>query len=119
MSHAVHPAAAATHLPAFLTGPGEMDWLMIAMGIFLVIFTLATAILYLRLHALPDRIAHKKVQLQIVCVLGLLAMFTHMHIFWIAGLLLALVDIPDFISPIKRIVGATEKIADASKMVPR
>ena len=81
MSQAIHPAAASTHLPAFLTGPGETDWLLIATGAFLVIFTLAIGILYFRLHALPDRIAHNKVQLQFVCVLGLLAMFTHMHIF--------------------------------------
>lgn len=113
MSEAIHPAAASTHLPAFLTGPGGTDWLLVAMGIFLVIFVLAIGILYLHLHVLPDRIAHNKMQLQIVCVLGLLAMFTHMHIFWIAGLLLALVDIPDFITPLKRMVSAMEKIADA------
>ena len=53
-------------------------------------------VLYFRLHALPERFAHKKVQFEIVCVLALLAMFTHMHIFWIAGLLLALIDFPDF-----------------------
>ncbi|WP_293802585.1 hypothetical protein [uncultured Bosea sp.] len=119
MSDIVHPAAASTHLPSFLTGPGETDWLMIAVGISLVIFTLATGILYLRLHALPDRIAHNKIQLQVVCVLGLLAMFTHMHIFWIAGLLLAFVDIPDLIGPIKRIVAATEVIAGASINHPK
>jgi len=67
-------------------------------------------IIYLRLHALPDQLAHQKVQLQIVCVLGLLAMFTHMNIFWVAGLLLALVDFPDFTS-FKRIAGSVEKIA--------
>lgn len=99
MSQPVHPAAASTHLPAFITAPGETDLLMIAMGMFLLLFTLAVGILYLRLHALPDRFAHHKVQFEIVCVLGLLAMFTHMHIFWIAGLLLALIDIPDFITP--------------------
>ncbi len=115
MSQAIHPAAASTHLPAFLTGPGETDWLLVAMGFFLVIFVLAIGILYLHLHVLPDRIAHNKVQLQIVCVLGLLAMFTHMNIFWIAGLLLALVDIPDFITPLKRIVAATETIAGVKR----
>ena len=47
----------------------------------------------------------------IVCVLALLAMFTHMHIFWIAGLLLALIDFPDFSTPLRRIAGSTEKIA--------
>ena len=42
--------------------------------------------------------AHKsqKLQFEIVAVLGLLALFTHIHLFWIAGLLLALVDLPDF-----------------------
>ena len=36
--------------------------------------------------------AHKsqKLQFEIVAVLGLLALFTHVHLFWIAGLLLAL-----------------------------
>lgn len=115
MSQPVHPAAASTHLPAFITAPGETDLLMIAMGMFLLLFTLAVGILYLRLHALPDRFAHHKVQFEIVCVLGLLAMFTHMHIFWIAGLLLALIDIPDFITPLKRIAGATEMIADQAR----
>mgnify|MGYP001551198383 CR=1 FL=1 len=85
MSQAIHPAAASTHLPAFLTGPGETDWLLVAMGFFLVIFVLAIGILYLHLHVLPDRIAHNKVQLQIVCVLGLLAMFTHMNIFCVVA----------------------------------
>ena len=42
--------------------------------------------------------AHKsqKLQFEIVAVLGLISLFTHMHIFWIAGLLLALIDLPDF-----------------------
>ena len=68
-------------------------------------------IFYFRLHALPERFAHNKVQLEIVCVLALLAMFTHMHIFWIAGLLLALIEFPDFSTALKRIAGSTEKIA--------
>lgn len=116
VGQSVHPAAASTHLPAFITAPGETDWLMIAMGLFLLLFVLAVGILYLRLHALPDRLAHNKVQLEVTCVLGLLAMFTHMHIFWIAGLLLALIDIPDFITPFKRIAGATETIADRAEV---
>ena len=60
---------------------------------------------------LPERFAHKKVQFDIVCVLALLAMFTHRHIFWIAGLLLALIDFPDLSGLLKRIAGSTEKIA--------
>jgi hypothetical protein len=58
--------------------------------------------------------AHKsqKIQFEIVAVLGLLALFTHIHAFWIAGLLLALIDVPDFGSFLGRIAGSVEKIAD-------
>jgi hypothetical protein len=44
-------------------------------------------------------------------VLGLLALFTHEHIFWVAGLLLALVDLPDWGSPLRRMAGSLEKMA--------
>ena len=59
---------------------------------------LAIGLLFLRLHTLPERIAHKghKLQFEIVAVLGLLALFTHVHLFWVIGLLLALIDMPDF-----------------------
>ena len=76
-----------------------------------MLFTVMVGILYFRLHALPEQFAHNKIQFQIVCVLALIAMFTHMHIFWIAGLLLALIDFPDFSTALKRIAGSTEKIA--------
>jgi hypothetical protein len=46
-----------------------------------------------------------------MCALALIAMFTHMHIFWIAGLLLAMIDFPDLATPLKRIAGSTGKIA--------
>jgi hypothetical protein len=84
---------------------------MVVMAMILVLFTLLIGIFYFRLHALPDRFAHQKMQFEIVCVLGLIAMFTHMHVFWIAGLLLALIDFPDFSTPLNRIAGSTEKIA--------
>ena len=84
---------------------------MVVMAIILLLFVLMVGVLYFRLHALPERFAHKKVQFEIVCVLALLAMFTHMHIFWIAGLLLALIDFPDFSGLFRRIAGSTEKIA--------
>ena len=60
--------------------------------------------------------AHKsqKLQFEIVAVLGLLALFTHMHIFWVVGLLLALIDLPDFGTPLRRIAGSLEKIAGIS-----
>ena len=68
---------------------------------------------FLTLHTLPERMAHKshKLQFEIVAVLGLLALFTHMHIFWVAGLLLALIDLPDFSGWSGRIATSVEKIA--------
>ena len=112
----IHPAAS-DHLPAFITAPGETDVLMVVMAIILLLFVLMVGVLYFRLHALPERFAHKKVQFEIVCVLALLAMFTHMHIFWIAGLLLALIDFPDFSGLLRRIAGSTEKIATTERGV--
>ncbi|MBA1158903.1 hypothetical protein H0S73_22640 [Microvirga sp. Marseille-Q2068] len=44
-------------------------------------------------------------------MLGLLALFTHIQAFWVAGLLLALIDIPDFGNPLRRIAGSLERIA--------
>ena len=112
MAATINPAAP-HHLPAFIAAPGETDVLMVVMAVFLVIAVLAVGLLFLRLHTLPERMAHKshKLQFEIVAVLGLLALFTHMHIFWVAGLLLALIDIPDFGWPLRRIAGSLEKIA--------
>jgi hypothetical protein len=109
---AAHPAAT-QHLPSFITAPGETDALMVVMVIILVLSVLGFGLLFLRLHTLPERIAHRghKLQFEIVAVLGLLALFTHMHIFWVAGLLLALIDLPDFGTPLNRIAGSTEKMA--------
>ncbi|MDB5570238.1 MAG: hypothetical protein JWN93_1421 [Hyphomicrobiales bacterium] len=105
--------AALQHLPAFITGPGETDVLMVVMTIFLALAVLTVGLLFLRLHTLPERIAHRshKLQFEIVAVLGLLALFTHMHIFWVAGLLLALIDVPDFGGRLDRIAGSLEQIA--------
>jgi len=105
------------HLPFYLARPGETDWLMIVMGIFLILAVLGIGNLYLHLHSLPERMAHKgqKLQFEIVAVLGLIALFTHIHIFWIAALLLALVDLPDFSTPLTSIAGSVERIADSEK----
>jgi len=102
------------HLPFYIAKPGETDVLMIVMGVFLILTVLAIGNIYLHLHSLPERMAHKgqKLQFEIVAVLGLISLFTHMHIFWIAGLLLALVDLPDFSTPLSSIAGSVEKIAD-------
>src|SRR5262245_3749822 len=96
MADTLHPTAT-HHLPMFITPPGETDVLMVVVAIILLLSVLGFGVFFFRLHTLPERIAHRthKLQFEIVAVLGLIALFTHMHIFWIAGLLLALVDIPD------------------------
>jgi hypothetical protein len=111
-SAGAHPAAT-QHLPSFITAPGETDVLMVAMVIILIVSVVAFGVLFLRLHTLPERIAHRghKLQFEVVAVLGLLALFTHMHIFWVVGLMLALVDLPDFGTPLNRIAGSTERMA--------
>jgi hypothetical protein len=112
LSTSVHPAAP-HQLPFFVPGADGSDTLLTVMGIFLVVMVAIVGVLFLRLHTLPERMAHKsqKLQFEIVAVLGLIALFTHMHIFWIAGLLLALIDLPDFSSPLRRIAGSAEKVA--------
>src|SRR5690348_6931573 len=96
MPESLNPAAS-DPLPSFITPPGDSDTLMVVMAVFLGIAVLSFGILFLRLHTLPERIAHRshKIQFEIVAVLGLISLFTHMHIFWIIGLLLALIDLPD------------------------
>jgi hypothetical protein len=112
MAASLHPAAP-HDLPAFIAAPGGTDVLMVVMGVFLIIAVLAVGLLFLRLHTLPERMAHKshKIQFEIVAVLGLLALFTHIHAFWVAGLLLAMIDLPDIGWPLRRMAGSLERIA--------
>ena len=108
----LHPAGP-HHLPGFITAPGDTDTLMVGVGIFLIGAVLMVGIFYLHLHSLPERMAHKsqKFQFEIVAVLCLLALFTHNHLFWVIGLFLAMIDLPDFSTPLRRIAGSVEKMA--------
>jgi hypothetical protein len=112
VSESLHPNAP-HHLPSFITAPGDTDVLMVVVGIVLVVAVLAVGNIYLHLHTLPERMAHKsqKLQFEIVAILGLLALFTHVHLFWVAGLFLAMIDLPDFSTPLRRIAGSVEKLA--------
>lgn len=112
LSESIHPAAP-HHLPGFITAPGDTDVLMVAVGIFLIVAVLAVGNFYLQLHSLPERMAHKsqKFQFEVVAVLCLLALFTHNHLFWVIGLFLAMIDLPDFSTPLRRIAGSVEKMA--------
>jgi hypothetical protein len=112
MSKSLHPAAT-HHIPAFITAPGETDVLLVVMAAVLLLAILGFGVLFLRLHSLPEQMAHRshKLQFELVAVLCLISLFTHQHIFWIAGLLLAMVDLPDFGTPLNRIAGSAEKLA--------
>lgn len=101
------------HLPFFITPPGQTDVLYNITMIFVIAMIVLTGVIFLTIHSLPERMAHKtkKIQLDIVAVLCLLALLTNEHILWLAALLLAYIDFPDFITPITRIARATEAIA--------
>ena len=119
MSEPIHPAEI-HHLPPFVTAPGETDGLLVAMAIFLLVAVIGIGLVYFKLHALPEQLAHRgqKVQFQLVAVLALLALFTHNHAFWIAGLLLALVPLPDFTTPLSSIATSLERIAGRPEPAP-
>jgi len=112
VSESIHPNAP-HHLPSFITAPDDTDVLMVGVGIFLIVAVLAVGNFYLHLHSLPERMAHKsqKFQFEIVAVLGLLSLFTHNHLYWVIGLFLAMIDLPDFSTPLRRIAGSVEKMA--------
>jgi hypothetical protein len=112
MSAEVNPIAI-HHMPIFITPPGQTDVLMVVTAAFLLIAVVAFGVLFLRLHSLPERMAHRghKLQFEIVAVMCLIALFTHIHAFWIAALLLALIDIPDVGAWMGRIAGGVERIA--------
>lgn len=106
----LHPMAA-EHLPAFITAPGETDILFNVTVVVVIVMIFVIGTLYLRLHSLPEQIAHSgtKTQFTLVGVLALLALFTHNNIYWVAALVLALVKLPDFSTPLDRIADALER----------
>jgi hypothetical protein len=110
MSAEMNPFAPHT-LPWFVTAPGATDTLYVITTIIVIISVVMLGVFFFWLHSLPERMGHKKLQFEIVAILGLISLFTHMHIFWVIGLLLAVIDLPDLIGPLRRIAGATEKIA--------
>lgn len=115
MAEELHPIAT-HHLPPFVTPPGETDVLFVAMAVFVLLAVVGIGVFYFKLHALPEHLAHsgQKVQFQIVAVLALLALFTHNHGFWIAALLLALIPLPDFTTPLTSIAHSLNKIAEGA-----
>ena len=116
MSDPVQHPMAPHHLPFFVPGTDGSDGLMVGTGIFLIVTIFWVGTLYWKLHSMPERMAHKsqKLQFEIVAVLGLISLITHLHIFWVAGLLLAMIDLPDFGTPMRSMADSVERIADAT-----
>jgi hypothetical protein len=108
----INPAAG-QHLPFFITAPGESDVLFNVMTVVVLLCIVLIGVFYFRIHALPEHIAHRttKLQYELVAVLALLSLFTHNHAFWIAGLLLALVQLPDFTTPLTGMADSLARIA--------
>ena len=106
------------HLPWFVTPPGGTDYLFNAMAFVVIAALIAIGNLFFKLHALPERWAHRAnpFQLEIVAVLSLVALFTHQHVFWVAALLLALVRFPDYGTPLRSM---SESLARLVRRPPR
>jgi hypothetical protein len=94
---------------------------MVVMTLILLAAVLGAGVFFFWLHSLPERMVHNRVQYDLVAVLALLSLFTHIHAFWVAALILALIKIPDFTlpnlsKPLDSIAGSLETIAE--KPVP-
>jgi hypothetical protein len=81
---------------------------------------LGVGVFFFWLHSLPERMVHNKIQFDIVAVLALLSLFTHQHAFWVAALLIAIIDLPNFSIPnfsglLERIASSLEAIATSRR----
>ena len=101
------------HLSLWITAPGETDILFILVAIFLVLVLIAFGAFYFTVQSIPDRMVEGtgKAQMQVVGLLGLLSLFTGNNALWIAGLLLAAIRIPDFVTPLGSIARSLKKVA--------
>jgi hypothetical protein len=100
-------------MPFFITAPGETDVLFNVTLVFLVACIILTGVVFLTIHSLPERMAHKskKLLLDLIALLCLLALLTHEHFFWFVAIVLAFIDIPDFLTPVNRIASSVEAMA--------
>ena len=101
------------HVPFFITAPGQTDVLFNVTLVFVVACIILTGVVFLTIHSLPERMAHKskKILLDLIALLCLLALLTHEHLFWFAAIVLAFIDIPDFLTPVNRIANSVVTMA--------
>ena len=120
MSAATHPLAPQT-LPPFIGGADGSDPLFTAIAFTVVVAVLGVGVVYLKLHAIPEQLAHKhsNTQSQLIMVLALLALFTHNNVFWVAALIMALLKLPDFLTPINSISESLKRLTPEGTAVTR
>jgi len=112
LTNGQHPLAP-QHLPRFIPGADGSDPLFTVVVVLILVLALVLGVLYFKLHALPERMAHRQnsTQLQLITVLAILALLTHNNVFWVGALLLAVVRFPDFITPITSIDRSLKRLA--------
>jgi hypothetical protein len=100
-------------MPFFITAPGETDVLFNVTLWFVVACIILTGVIFLTIHSIPERMAHKskKILLDLIALLCLLALLTHEHLFWFIAIILAFIDIPDFLTPVNRIASSVAAMA--------
>lgn len=112
----LHPLAP-HHLPIYLPGSDGSDPLFVAVVVILLAVMMGVGVLYFKLHSLPEQIGEKynSAQLLLISVLALLALFTHNNAFWILALLIAIIRLPDFSTPINSMADSLKKLANKNE----
>ena len=119
MTGDIHPLAPHS-LPPFVGAADGSDTLFSVIIFIVILAVLGVGVFYLKLHAIPEQLAHKhgNTQSQLIMVLALLALFTHNNIFWVAALILALLKLPDFLTPINSISESLKKLTPEEADTP-
>ncbi len=113
----IHPMATG-HIPSYVTKADGSDFLLTFMIIFTVGVIVLIGVAYFTLHSIPEKMAHETnhPQFQLVGILALLALFTHNGIFWIAAVLVAGFQFPDFAAPLRSIADAIRSLAPGQRL---
>ncbi|MEX0308126.1 MAG: hypothetical protein AB3N12_12150 [Ruegeria sp.] len=101
------------HIPSYVTQADGSDFLFTFMIVFTVGMVVLIGVAYFTLHSIPEKMAHETnhPQFQLVGILALLALFTHNGLFWIAAILVAGFQFPDFAAPLRSIADAIRSLA--------
>jgi hypothetical protein len=104
---------ATEHLPMFVSGPGETDVFFIAVVVIVILAIMLLGVFYFTLHALPEKMAHKvnSSQLLLISVMLLVSLLTHNNYIFLGALFLAVVQFPDWTTPLNSIAKSLEEQA--------